>query len=282
MALPMRTRMSKCCGVLWLFCFLPASLAAAQDVVKVGGTGASLGTMKLVAASFEKKHPEIRIQVFPSLGSSGALLALSQGALDIALTARPPNSGERSDGLVALEYARTPFVFITHRGVSLEGITPAELEQIYLGKQEKWPDGKPIRLVLRPETDIASRQVSSLSAAVEPALRSARLNRASTIAVTDQDCADAVATIPGALGTATLTQIITEKQPVKLLKYSGVPPTLDNLNAGRYPLFTTLYLATHPTPRPPVRLFQEFVLSVAGRRILATSGNLLPRSGHDK
>lgn len=278
----MRTRMSKYGAVLWLLSLLPASLASAQEVVKVGGTGASLGAMKLLAASFEKRHPEIRIQVFPSLGSSGALSALSQGALDIALAARPPSPEERLGGIVVQEYARTPFVFITHRGVSRDGITAAELEDIYLGKQERWPDGRPVRLVLRPETDIASRQIASLSPAVERALRSARINRAPVIAVTDQDSADAVATIPGALGTATLTQVLTEKQPVRLLKFAGSSPTLDNLSAGRYPLFTTLYLAAPPTPRAPVRLFQEFVFSAAGRRILAGNGNLLPRAPHDK
>src|ERR1035437_455082 len=75
--------------VLFWACFSFNLSAQAAEVVKIGGAGAGLGTMKLLGEAFEKKHPDIKIQVFPSLGSAGAIAALSKGALDIVTSVRP-------------------------------------------------------------------------------------------------------------------------------------------------------------------------------------------------
>lgn len=266
---------SRICFIIGIF-LCPAfySDAQAAEIIKIGGAGAGLGTMKLLGEAFEKKNPNIKVQVFPSLGSSGGILALSRGALDIATSSRAVRPEERASELVAFGYARTPFLFVTHKNVGKDELNTSELEDIYLGKTENWPDGKRIRLVLRPETDSDTTVVKSISKGVEQALNIARSSKGKILAVTDQDCTDIVAKSEGSLGTSTLTQVVAEKLPLKVLAFDGAKPSLKAISDGTYRLSKTLYLVTAVHPRPSVRRFTEFVFSSEGRRILSNTGNL--------
>lgn len=69
--------------------------------------GCALGTTKLLAAAFEKSHPGVRISVLPSLGTSGSIKAVNQGAIDIGIGGRPMKEDERRLGLHILEYLTT-------------------------------------------------------------------------------------------------------------------------------------------------------------------------------
>jgi phosphate transport system substrate-binding protein len=94
------------------------------------------------------------------------------------------------------------------------------------------------------------------------------------MADTDQDNADALETLPGSLGTTTLTQILTENRALRALTLDGVTPTLQSLAAGRYPYYKTLHLITGRSLSPLAKDFVAFVHSPAGQAVLARSGNL--------
>lgn len=262
-------------GILGIFIHLHAQAA---EIIKIGGSGTGLGTLKLLGETFEKSHPGIKIQVFPSLGSTGGIEALSKGGLDIASSARPLKPEERTGGMVAIEYVKTPFVFVAHKDVRKDGLTTQELEDIFQGKTMNWPDGSRVRLVLRPETDTATKIVKSISPAMEQAMAVARSNKSKILAITDQDCTKYVANARGTLGTSTLTQIITEKSPLKSLDFNGVRPSIKSLSDGTYRLSTTLHLITNSQPRPAVRQFLDFVFSNEGLKIMTKSGNLVSYS----
>lgn len=278
-----RTGSAKLCFLVLFLAYIAFnSHARAAEVVKIGGAGAGLGTMKLLGEAFEKKHPDIKVQVFPSLGSVGGIAALSKGALDIVTSVRPLSPEESLGGIVAIEYARTPFVFVTHKNVSKDGLTARELEDIYLGKTDNWPDGVRIRLVLRPEADSDTRFVRSITRGMEQAVKVAASSKAKIFAMTDQDCTEIVARSPGAIGTASLTQIVTEKKSLKVLAFDGVTPSIKSLSDGTYTLSKTLYLVTKSSSRPAARKFAEFIRSREGRGILAQSGNLAVGASREK
>ena len=267
-------------GLRWavLFLLLTAgalfpAFATAETVIRIGGSGGALGTMKRLAEAFTRSHPGVRFQVLPSLGSSGGIKALMNGALDLALSGRPLKDDEKGKGAAEIEYARTPYVFVAHKKVAASAVTNRELELIYGGQMQAWPDGSRIRLVIRPEGDSDTKLLRSISPAMDQAVRSAIGRTGMNFAVTDQDSIEMVVKVPGSLGGATLSQIMTEKPPVKVLTYNGVKPDVKAMVKGRYRLSKPLYLITMNKSAAAAREFAAFVKSPAGRRILANSGN---------
>src|SRR4030042_5692958 len=69
-----------------------------QGTLKIGGTGAAVGTITQVAAAFQKRHPDVRFMFPPSLGSSGGIKAVIAGALDVGFGSRPPTGAEPGHG----------------------------------------------------------------------------------------------------------------------------------------------------------------------------------------
>lgn len=251
-----------------------AALGASADAIKIGGTGTGLGSMKLMVQEFNKSRPDAQLLVTPSLGSTGAIRAVLAGAVDVGISARPITAQEQGQGASARAYARTPFVIATGSKTKAAALTLSELAQIYSGHTTRWPDGSPIRLVMRPEADADTVAIRAFSAAMNSAISVAQTRPGLRMADTDQDNADALEQLPGALGTTTLTQILTENRALRALTLDRVAPTLQTLAAGRYPYYKTLYLVTGRSPAPLAKDFAAFVRSPAGQAVLVKSGNL--------
>jgi len=254
--------------------FALAAVGAQADSIKIGGTGTGLGTMKLMAQEFNKSRPDAQLIVTPSLGSTGAIRAVLAGALDIGISARPVTPEESKQGALARAYARTPLVIATGAKNNSAGLTLAQLVEIYSGKVTRWPDGSPIRIVVRPDADADTIAMRTFSAEMDRAITAALARKGLRMAATDQDNADALEKLPGSLGTTTLTQIVTEKRALRSLALDGVTPTLQSLAAGRYRYFKTLHLITARNPSPLAKGFVAFIRSPAGQAVLARSGNL--------
>jgi phosphate transport system substrate-binding protein len=241
--------------------------------VRVGGSGGPLATMPLLAEAFQKNHPQARFVIVPSLGSGGGIKALRAGAIDVALVSRALTDAERSQDVNAIEYARTPFVFAAVARKDLKGITTAELVRIYKGEQSTWPDGSPLRLVMRPRMDSDTDIVKSLSKEMNQAVDAALAREGMIVAVTDKASADSIETIPGAIGTTTLTQIISEKRELHALALDGVMPSLKTLAEGKYPYYKVFVVVTGPGSNPTARQFAAFLQSPAGRELLQKTGH---------
>lgn len=250
------------------------ALDAHADAIRIGGTGTGLGTMKLMAQEFNRSRPDAKLVVTPSLGSTGAIRAVLAGALDIGISARPVTAEESRQGATARPYARTPFVIATGARNSATGLTLRELVRIYSGADMRWPDGSPIRLIVRPESDADTIALRAFSPEMSRAVTAALAKKGLRLADTDQDNADALEALPGSLGTTTLTQIVTEQRAIRALALDRVTPTLQALAAGGYRYSKTLHLITGRNPSPLAKDFAAFVRSPAGRAVLASSGNL--------
>ena len=256
-----------------IVCGSGLSLLFGREVLRVGGTGSALGSMKQLAHFFEKQHPEIVVRIVPSLGSAGAIKALSGQALEIAVLGRPPKPEEVQPGLVATEYGKSPFIFVTNRGVKIRDITSAEVAAMYRGDVVAWEDGTRVRLPLRPARDIDTAIAASMSPEVAKALQSAQPRPGMALALTDQENIDIIETTPGAFGFTALCLVVSEKRRVNVLSYNGISPEIHGIPNSAYPFSKRFFVATRKEPSPPVRKFLDFLWSSAGRRILEECGN---------
>ena len=260
------------CSIL----FLCSGLAAAVEQIKIGGSGAALGSMRLLAQEFHTQNPDISITVVPNLGSSGGVKAVMAGAIGLALTSRPIRENERLLGATQTEYARSPFVFAVSAKSKVAAVTRTELAEIYAGTRTKWPDGTLVRVILRPNSDIDSDMVKSLSPELARAVANAEKRAGVHLAITDQDAADDLEKIPGAIGPATLALILSEKRALKALKLDGMEASTQSAASGAYPYYKRMFLVSKAKRPPAVERFYTFVLSPAGRKILADTGHWIP------
>ena len=245
------------------------------ETVRVGGSGGPLACIHLLADEFKKAHPEAELTVVGNLGSSGGIKAVLGGVLDVGLSSRPLKASELAHGVVGIEYARTPFVFAvgTQNKPAAGAITSRELIGIYRGDIKKWPDGRALRLVLRPEADSDTLVIRAMSMEMSEALASAHTRRGMILAATDQDSVASIEKVPGAIGTTTLAQILCERRQLVALALDGITPTVNMLVAGKYPAVKPFFLVIGAQPSPVTRRFTEFVQSEKAKEVLNQYGH---------
>lgn len=247
------------------------------ETVRTGGTGAALGTMRVLADAYKKLEPEFSLDIVPNLGSAGGMQALNHNAVHFAVIGRTLKSDEVARGYIALEYGRTPFVVATARS-NITGLTLREIADMYAGRVSKWPDGTPVRLVLRPANDGDTPLFASFSPAIKEALAVAMAREGMIVAVTDQDSASEIARIKGAVGTSALSLMLSENRPLVAVPIEGVKPSAQALADGAYPYFKSLYIVTPGKPAAATTRFIAFVRSPEGQRILTQTGHWVPPS----
>jgi phosphate transport system substrate-binding protein len=244
------------------------------ETLRVSGTGTALGPLRQVARAFEQAHPGQSVKILPSVGSAGAIQAVAEGAIEAGFTGRPLREGERREELLVLELARTPFLFAVGPRVPISSITAVELARIYRGELTAWPNGERVRLVLRPRADVDTLLVRAISPELDAAVQAAQGREGLLLAATNQDCDQALARTPGAIGPSTLAQLKTEKGLPRPIAWNGVAPTLANLENRTYPLQKPIFLVIRANPAPAVRRFVEFLGTAEARRILERTGTL--------
>jgi len=266
-------------AVLTLSLFAPGNglfAAGAAKEIRIGA-GADLATMKLLGQAFQKEYPDIAITVYPSLGSTGGVKALLGGDLDIAVSGQDLTAVEQRQGLVAVDYARTPFVFVTEKRNPVSQITLKQVIDIYNGKTIVWPDDTPIRLILRPAGEVSTKILQRISEDMNKAVQYSFARSGLNTAVNDQENADLLERLPGSFGVTTLCQIITEKRVLNILTLNGAKPGLAALAHGTYPYFMDLSLVIKSKSAPHIKQFVDFVLSPSGQSILTKTGHLVSK-----
>lgn len=267
-------------SLLWLGLAQP--LAAQEANIKIGGAGSSLGTMRLLGAAFEKTNPDVTVTVLPSLGSGGGIKAAASGAVDIGTTSRALTDAERSLQVTVHEFGRTPLVFAVSRAARATEVTTAQLADIYAGKLTTWPNGDPVRVIVRPATDTDTIKLKAMSAQMSDAVTAAGMRPGMLTALTDADVIDHLNAIPGALGVTSLSEILIVAPRLKALKLDGIEPSPASLADGSYPLYLAMRMVTGQTPSAAATKFIDFVLSEPGRKILAEAGYAVSAPGRDR
>lgn len=265
-------------GLIAALAIIATGAASAADPIelRIGGTGNALGTMHQLAEAFAASAPRYRPVVLPSIGSSGAIRGVPKGAVHLGVSSRPANEEEGRSGIVAIEYARSPTVFVVREQNPVNSISLREVADIYSGRMQRWPDGNTVRPVMRQPGDDNTQQIARLSSAIADALKNAEQRSGLSFASIDQEAADKMESIAGAFGVTTLALIRSESRKLKALAIDGVAPTPENAAAGRYPLQKHFYLILPKEPAPGVSELVAFIRSPAGRKILEKNGHTLP------
>jgi phosphate transport system substrate-binding protein len=274
---PLRRRPAMCAltatGFLALLGLSRRALAGEPALLRIGGTGMALATMRRIGDEFMATRPDVAITVLPSLGTGGGLAAVADAAIGIALSARALNDAERAKGLRSLAYARTPIAFVSSH-LGMPDITLSQVVAILAGSTLAWPDGTPIRLVRRDPSDADWALLRGLSADMAAAVTVA-LGRVGLLTVaTDQENADALERLTGSFGMMSLGQIRAENRKIVPLTLDGEAPEVAAISAGRYKLSRTLYVVWRDPPTQEAAGFLTFLRSQGTSELLIRLGHI--------
>jgi phosphate transport system substrate-binding protein len=267
---------SSCIAAAMSILGLLATGAAEAQIVRVGGTGTATALMQSLATAYADGGEE-RITVVPSMGTSGAIRAVIDGAIDVAVSARPLTPNEEAAGLVTLAVMKTPFGLVSSRQ-NPPGLGKSDIAALFSSERATWPDGFPLRLVLRPRSESDTALAGTFFPGMREAIERARARADIPVAATDQANVDLAERLEGSLTGATLTQIRMESRPLSFVDIDGMKPTLENLETGAYPYAKTLYLIALKSRRADVASFDAFLLSTKGGMALRARG-VLPATG---
>lgn len=267
---PWRRTPSLACALL----ALALCAAAHADTVRFGGTGSAIGTIKQLAQAYRKLDPSFQLDVVPNLGSGGGIKAVATGAIQLGAASRALKADEAAAGVRAIEYGRTAFVLATAKD-GVKGLTMREVADLYAGRQSRWADGQPVRLVLRPASDADSALLGSFAPEVKAAVDAALAREGMVMGMTDQEAVDAIERLPGGLGTASMALLLSEQRRARALEIDGVAPTPAHVASGRYPYLKTMYLVVRADAPASVMKFVDFVGSPLGQRVLAETGHVV-------
>ncbi len=261
-------------AVFFFTVVLLAETSAQAQAIRVGGTGGALSALRQLGAAFTVEHPGVRVDVLPSMGSGGGIRALSDGAIDIAVTGRPLTAEEQSDVVLnQIPFAVTPIAFLSSHPQELN-LAPEVAVRMFSDPEARWPDGTPVRVIVRPETESDLSVVISQFAALRDAFAAARRRPDVPMATTDQENVELAVMMEGSLTVGTVLQVWSEGVRLYALPIDGVAPTLANLGAGRYPMGKQFFLVVREDTPATARSFIDFVHSEDGQMMLRRFGAL--------
>lgn len=243
----------------------PSGIAAAEQL-NAGGMGAGLAVVRIFGEQVTAAHPDVQINVLPSLGTPGGIKALSQGAVDIAIAARQPNAAPLDSGLSEAACATTALVFASSRAQP-SGITRAQLPALYANPAPTWPDGTPLKIILRSRTGSENPFLINAVPGIEAAFAVAYQRQGMPIGATDQENAEIAQRTAGSLAVTTLLQIRTEQLKLHPVPLDGVAPGPDTIAAGRYPMPFRICLLLRSQASSGATRFIAYVRSPAGRAL---------------
>ncbi|ABD87294.1 PstS family phosphate ABC transporter substrate-binding protein [Rhodopseudomonas palustris] len=249
---------------------------AGAELLRTGGTGSMARAMQRLGAAYRAEQPDSKLEFIPSLGSAGAIAAVIDGSLDFAITGRPANAKEAAHPLTTVLFARTPFGLVSSQP-NPGNIRSNDIAGLFADPQSKWPDGTPVRVVLRPRSEVDAGLMDSTFPRLGAAVEQLRRHSEVPLAATDQDNVAMASRIAGSLAVVTLTQLLMEQPGLRFLSIDGVAPTLENFERGDYPYGKDIYLVFPLREQPALERFIAFMRSAEGDRLLRETGNLAAR-----
>ncbi|MDB5578191.1 MAG: ABC-type phosphate transport system periplasmic component-like [Bradyrhizobium sp.] len=246
---------------------------ARADTLRTGGTGSAAMLLRKIGNAFTAQAPDTSVEVIPSLGSTGAIAAVVDGALDFAVSARPLAPAEAVKSLTEMILARTVFGLASSYP-DPGNIASSDVAGFFTNPTSSWPDGTRLRIILRPRSEVDSTLLAKAFPNMAGAIEQLRLRAEIPVAATDQDNVRMAERMPGSLVSATLAQMQTEKPNLHFLMIDGVAPTLENFERGAYPYHKDFYFILPARRTPSLDRFVAFLRSPEGAKLLREAGSL--------
>ena len=156
----------------------PVAKPADPGVMLVAGSGSNIALTRRIAAEYSRQSGQ-KVDVPGSIGTTGAIRAIRDGAISLGLASRALTPEEKAQGLNQIRYASIGLAIVVNPSVPETDIDTRNLVQIYSGQRKTWRNGADIIALCMYEGDstneVLLKQVPGFSVALEKGIGAARL-----------------------------------------------------------------------------------------------------------
>jgi len=218
-----------------------------------------------LADAYSTEHPNVQFDIAAG-GSRVGIAAIHDGTVDIGMASRDLTPDER-EGTQVHQVATDVIATIVHGGNGVSDVSVDQLCAIYSGVYRNWSElggvDAPIVVLTRASSSGTRGAFDSI------VLKGQTLRVDAQVAVTAGDMAAGVKSQEGAIGYVGFGNI---ESGLCVLSVNGVPPSLEAVQDGSYPITRPLLLLTGPLSQPLAETYVDYALSDAGQQIVAESG----------
>ncbi len=248
------------------------TVAGAPATLSLAGSGSNLPLTRRLLDAFARQGTGAAFVLHDSIGSSGGVRAVRDGAVDIGLISRglkPTEAGE----LLVLPYARTAVVLVAHPSVPEHELDRASLLELFAGRKNIFSNGLAAVVFLREPGDSSHAALERAWPEFAAASHAAYAERRLRVLFSDQALLRAVADTPGAVGLSDRGQARLVAPGLRLVE------PLAGAKGEDAPVLKDLAFVVPPRPPAAVRKFLNFVFSDEGRRVIEDAGYLFLAPG---
>jgi len=238
----------------------------------IAGSGTNIPVTAKLAESYYAKTG-IKIDVPGSIGSDGAINAVSSGNLELGLISKQLTPIQRAAGLKELPYARVAIIFGAHINVPDSNLWDSDIILIIKGLKTTWSDGRKIHVFVRQNNDSSNLALYCIVPGYQESLLNAYENQRWQVIYSDSDMSEALKENNGAFGLTASTEISKKGSKTKPLHYNGIPPTIENIRNGTYPLTEDLSFIYKDPLSSRATNFLNYVFSDEGQNVLNKWGS---------
>jgi len=236
-----------------------------RETLVMGGSSIVDRFIKKVLPGFYKQNHRIDVLVEGG-GSSGGLIALERGGVDIALMSRELTPEENRLNIHSYLIGIESIAIVVHATNPVEGITLEQVRKVFDGTIDNWkelggPD-RPMNAYGRKEGTTTRLTIDQLVMSSMP------FNRKVKELETSEVMLATVSDDPYAIGFLANRRL---NDKIKALKLNGVEISEESILLHRYPLTRDLFLVYKDPEKPLVRTFLDYVLSNESQTLLADS-----------
>lgn len=229
---------------------LPLGALADTQLTAVGST-ALLPLVKQSAADYSTKHGDVKIEV----SGGGSFVGIAQASSGAADLGDSDVVAAGNAGLVDHKVAVVGFGIAVNPAAGVTNLTAKQIRDIFAGRVTNWKQvgGKDQQIVVinRPRTS-GTRAVFKSTIMGVSQITESGLTEDSSGAVTTM-----VSTTPGSVTYVALGY--TKDKPVTVVKIDGIAPSVENIQNGKYPVWSYEHIFTKGKAKPEAEDFINFV-----------------------
>ena len=250
-----------------------ASPSRAAEEIVISGSTTVLPVMQKAGEAFMAVHPEISLAISGG-GSGSGIKALNEGLCHVAMSSRDIKESEVEQGkskgvnAVCTPVAVDALVPVVHPENPVQGLTSAQLRDIYTGKITNWKElgGKDSTIV------VVSRDSSSgtYETWAETIMQKEKVAASALVQASNGAVVQAVSKNRRAIGYIGFGYL---NATVKKLDVDGIEATAQTALSKTWPIARELYLFTNGEPAGAVEKLMVFLLDPKkGQKAVAETG----------